>query len=178
MPTSGAVRLLALQKAIENILNWAQVRFDKVCVFALVRGNSLDQAISRAVAKTTDIWHRNQAAVQENDPYEGINLKTNVLNTEILDALPSVVRQSQVIRRVAKNRPEICRLVRYEDMVGSVEDSSQVLVEHAVALGFQPEQKVAQRNLVKLIKEDHSAQIKESFRQFLQKHLGDELWQT
>lgn len=50
-------------KALKNILDWATERFARINLVVLVRKDPLDQAISRAVAGLTDIWHRNAAAL-------------------------------------------------------------------------------------------------------------------
>lgn len=165
---------VAGQKAIQNILDWAQKRFDRVCVFALARDNSLDQAISRAVANVTDIWHRSERALQGGDPYEGIKLPVNAVNIAILEALPQVVRQTRVIRQVAKANPEICQIVSYDRLAESVEDSSQLLIAHALKTGFQPTKTLAVRQLRKLIDADKSIEIKAAFKTFLKRHLGED----
>lgn len=163
-------------KAINNILNWARLRFDDVVVFALVRENSLDQAISRAVANATDIWHRNEAAVKRKDPYADVDLPIKALNMDILSSLPATVRQNQIIRQVARENPKLCRLIIYENLAASVEGTSEALRQHASAHGFSPEKTVATRSLRKLIDEDLSKEIKNNFKQFLNRQLGPDFF--
>lgn len=163
-------------KAINNILNWARLRFDDVAVFALVRENSLDQAISRAVANATNIWHRNEAAVKRNDPYADIDLPIKELNMDILSSLPATVRQNQIIRQVARENPKLCRLISYENLAASVEGTSEALLQHASTHGFCPENTLAVRSLRKLIDEDRSKELKNHFRQFLSRQLGPDFF--
>lgn len=165
---------VAPQKAVQNIFDWAQKRFDRVCIFALVRDNSLDQAISRAVANVTDIWHRHEKTLQGGDPYEGVKLPTDAVNMAILEALPQVVRQTKVIRQATTANPEICQLVSYDKLAESVEDSSQLLSAHARKAGFQPTKTQAVRHMRKLIDADKSTEIKAEFKTFLKRHLGED----
>jgi hypothetical protein len=141
---------------------------------ALVRNNTLDQVISRAVAAATNIWHRNAAPLKSGDPYEGMALPTGALNMAILMELPGVIRQTVVVRQVAKAYPEQCLLIEYEHLADSVEASSRRLTEHARKAGFAPSGQVAVRSLRKLIDEDRSADFKADFKAFMERHTG--LW--
>lgn len=165
---------VAPYKAVQNIIDWAQGRFDKVNMVALVRSNALEQSISRAVASVTDIWHRNEAAVQGRDPYAEAKLPTKAVNMAILDALPSVIRQAEVIRRIARENADICQLIEYEHLAASAEETSALITAHARKAGFAPRGEVASRSLRKLIDEDKTATIKADFKAFMEHNL--DLW--
>ncbi|MDU9006519.1 Stf0 family sulfotransferase [Sedimentitalea todarodis] len=162
---------VAPQKAVQNIIDWAQERFDRVNLVALVRGNSLEQAISRAVANMTDVWHRHEATTKDGDLYADVKLPTKALNLAILEALPGVIRQTQVVRRIAKANPDLCWLIKYEHLAASVEDSSAQLITHARKAGFEPTETMASRSLRKLIDKDKTEDFKANFKAFMKRHL-------
>lgn len=166
---------VAPPRAIQNIIDWAQERFDRVCVFALVRNNSLDQAISRAVASVTDIWHRNEGALQGRDPYADVQLASAAINMAILEALPAVIRHKKIIRQIAKANPKICKLVTYETIAASEIKTSEILTAHATQIGLTPQHKKVSRNLQKLIDETRSQEIKSGFKAFMSQHLGGDV---
>jgi len=145
-------------------------------VFALVRENCLDQAISRAVASATNIWHRNEKAVKGKDIYADVNVPTKALNMEILTSLPVTVRQNQAIRQIVRDTGPMSKLITYENLAASVEETSELICKHAVANGFTPARDLAKRSLRKLIDEDRSKEIKAHFRQFMQRHMGQDFF--
>ncbi|MCA8899613.1 MAG: hypothetical protein KDA53_00010 [Hyphomonas sp.] len=162
---------VAPQKAVQNIIDWAQERFDRVNLIALVRGNSLEQAISRAVANMTDVWHRHEAGMKDGNPYAGAKLPTRALNLAILEALPGVIRQTGVIRHIVRANPDLCGLIKYEHLAASLEDSSAQLIAHARKVGFEPTETVATRSLQKLIDKDSTEVFKANFKAFMKRHL-------
>lgn len=188
-PATGAVKLMvnyapkidafirntapvAPPQALQNIIAWADASFDRVNLVALIRTNALDQAISRAVANLTDIWHRRSNQLPDGaDPYAEKKLAPRVLNMAILDNLPSVLRQNAIIRDVARRHADRCLLIDYETLAASVEKTSERIVDHARAFGFEPGRSLATRDLRKLIEADRAAEIRNDFRKFMEQRV-------
>lgn len=188
-PATGAVKLMvnyapkidafirnappvAPPQAVQNIIAWADANFDRVNLVALIRTNALDQAISRAVAGLTDIWHRRLARNPVGtDPYGEKKLAPRVLNMAILENLPAVLEQNAIIRDIARRNAERCLLIDYETLAASVEETSERIVAHARAFGFEPTRNLASRDLRKLIEADRAAAIRKDFRKFMEQRV-------
>ena len=162
---------VAPRRAVQNVIDWAQGRFERVNLVALVRNNSLEQAMSRAVAGMTDVWHRNKVGAGA-DPYADAQLPVGQLNRAILQELPLVMRQNDMIRDIAKANAPVCQLISYEQLAASAEDSSALLTAHARQQGFAPQAEVARRSLRKLIDKEMSRKIKADFKSFMQDRLA------
>lgn len=190
-PTVGAVKLMvnyapridafirngettSQVKAIQNIIDWARSRFERVNLEALVRANTLDQAISRAVANETRIWHRREKTLSGRDPHAESSLNTRSLNLGILNAIPSVISNTEVIRRIARANRDSCLMLNYEDLATSPDKTSRSLVEHARRAGFKPNERTVRRELQKLIDPEKSQRIRGDFKAFLEHKL--DLW--
>ena len=160
-------------KALKNILDWATERFARINLVVLVRKDPLDQAISRAVAGLTDIWHRNAAALPEgSDPYSDRKLPPKAVNMAILDNLPGVLRQNEILRDFARQNADRCLLVEYETLAADLAGTSARLVDHARKAGFTPARNMAERNLRKLIDAERAETIRSDFRRFMKKRIG------
>lgn len=161
-------------QAVQNIIDWAHASFEHVNLVALVRSNPLDQAISRAVARQTDIWHRRADVLAGEDLHEGADLNAKALNSAILRGLPNVISNSAVIRKIARSNSESCLLVQYEELANSVESTSKKITDHARKFGFSPKNERADRHLKKLIDDAKSQRIKADFKAHLERQL--DLW--
>ena len=165
---------VAQPKAMQNIIDWAQARFERLNLVVLIRANALDQAISRVVARQTQVWHRKAGVLGDADPHGDAGLDLKKLNQPVLKALPGVIRNTEILRKVARANRDIALTVEYEDLAASAEDSARALVAHARRAGFEPRRDEVRRKLSKLIDADKSQAIRAEFRSFLQAHLG--LW--
>lgn len=155
-------------QALQNIIDWACGRFDRVNLIALVRINALDQAISRAMAQLTDVWHRKAELEAHADPYVGHKLEPRRVNMAILEALPGVIRQTEILQRIAARNAQICMMLDYDMLSGSIEESSRQIVGHARKAGFTPRSAVATRRMRKLLNDDRTVEIKAQFKSFLE----------
>lgn len=159
-------------RALENITAWAHANFRHVNLVVLKRENPLDQAISRAVARLTDVWHKNEGAEKGTGDKE---IAPKALNLAILEALPRVLRENDVIREFARRNAGHCAFIGYETLASDVERSSKIIIEHARANGLTPRKEVAERVLRKIIDDQQSSRIKAGLKQFLERRL--DLWQ-
>ena len=161
-------------RAVQNIIDWAQDRFDKVNLIALTRQNCLEQAISHAVARMTGVWNRSAKTMKTSNPYKDVEFDDRQLNRKILEALPRVLTNTEAIERIAERNRQTCLKLNYEELTASMDSVSRRLVAHARRAGFAPQREMAVRQLQKLIDDEMAMTIKMDFRKYLERELG--LW--
>ena len=156
-------------QAMSQVVAGAQERFERVLVVFIVR-NALDQAISNVVARATGVFHstdRLAAAGPAEMPPDGDDL-----NRRILHQLVNVVHNQQMLSAVHAEYADLGLMLTYEDLTGDVEATTRRLVAHARGQGFDVTREVVTRNLTKVIADDQSAAIRESFLRFLTSERG------
>ncbi len=170
-PTFRAIsgQQLRQGEAMSQMVAWAQERFERVLLVLLVR-NALDQAISTVVARATGVFH-STARGDQAGPAEAA-LEGDDLNRRILHQLVSVVHNQQVLSAVHAEHADLGLLLTYEDLTRDVEATTRGLVAHARGQGFDVEREVVTRDLTKIIADDRSAAIRESFLDFLTSERG------
>jgi hypothetical protein len=155
--------------AMRAVVEWATSRFDRVLLVVLVR-NAVDQAISRVVATSTDVFHATDA---EQARAASLSLApAEVLNPRILDQLQRVLGQRRVLTEIAADYADRALLLGYGDLTGAVEETTARLVAHARAHGFHPRRSQVSRTLVKVLDAERSQELRESFLDYLRAETG------
>jgi LPS sulfotransferase NodH len=179
-PGVGAVKLMAQQarsvaqaltgeraaspaEAMSTVVTWAQKRFQRVLVVLLVR-NTLDQAISRAVAEATGIYHSTSKGYREKgeQPLDGVDI-----NDLVMRELPVVVRDRLTLQAVAQAHEDVALLVTYEQLADHPDDTTRRLVAHARQHGLEPHRTTPERRLTKVISTERADAIRRSFLDYL-----------
>ncbi|MEL6648675.1 MAG: Stf0 family sulfotransferase [Pseudomonadota bacterium] len=159
--------------AMQNIIEWSKTRFEHVMVLVIVRESQLDQAISRIVARTTQIYHSSKGSHQAKDLLNIMQSVDANFRWKILHEVCLIKSETDMLRTLAQENPDLALLVRYEDLTASVEHTSERLVDHARSLGFSPEHEVATRKLSKMIDRAQITAIKQDFVAFLNDQIGE-----
>jgi LPS sulfotransferase NodH len=160
------------KNAIQNIIDWACTRFEKVNLLALVRNNTLDQATSRIISREKGLYHSHQGSHGNEDLLMFIKSKNPDYYWNILSEILIIKRESEVIREIADANRDICLLLEYEMLTTSFDQSSALLIDHAHMLGFVTKKQIPTRNLRKIIEKNQSDNIKEDFRIFMNSQLN------
>lgn len=156
-----------MYEAVLGIVDWSQSRFSKVNVVAIVRGDVLDQSLSHARARLTDVWHSDQGKVADLS-----SISQWELNLSILSELPRVLRYNAIIHRVAEHYGKDCLLLSYEELVEDMAGTSARLCSHAARAGFRTNRSSPERTLSKVIKEDERVSIRNGFQAFLKSQVA------
>lgn len=148
------------------VVGWARERFDRVLLVVLVR-NAVDQAISQVVADETGVFHSTvpaggAAAVPPPPDF----------NDRVMAELQGILRDRRTLHTVAAEHADIALLLTYDDLTRRVEETTERLVAHARAHGFEPRRDIVARRLTKLISEERSAALRESFLDHLRSETG------
>lgn len=150
-------------QATQNVIDWAYDTYDEVCLLSIVRPSMLDQSISRAMAKSTGLYH-----VKKDDPtQQQVEVDPDELNLAILREIPIVIRHNRNLRTVIDNNAERILNVNFNDLVRDQEATNRAIAAHARKAGFTPGQDVADRTQEKVIKKEKALQIKDTFFRFL-----------
>jgi LPS sulfotransferase NodH len=170
-PTYRAIggRQLPPAEAMSQVVAWARERFERVLLVFLVR-NALDQAISNAVAHVTGVFHSTDRTFA--DGAGEVVIEDDELNRRILHHLAGAVRNQQILCAVHAEHADLGLMLTYDDLTRDVESTTQALVAHARAQGFDVRRDVVTRTLTKIISDDRSAAIRESFLEFLTSEPG------
>ncbi|MDZ5623101.1 Stf0 family sulfotransferase [Nocardioides bizhenqiangii] len=170
-PTYRAIsgRRLRPGAAMSQVVTWARHRFERVLLVFLVR-NALDQAISNVVARETGVFHSTDPRFA-GGPAE-LGLEDDDLNRRILHQLGPVVRNQQILSAVHAQHADLGLMMTYEQLTRDTEETTRALVAHARAQGFDVRRDVVTRKLTKIISDDRSATIRESFLDFLRREPG------
>lgn len=159
-------------QATQSVIDWARARFERVAIIALVRDNSLDQAISKAVANASQTWHMDSKTGKAGKPAQDFDHTSDRFQMEILKALPLFISQKKIIQKIVRENADIAHLLHYADIAAQPEDTAQSIGAHARSLGFSPKDQPSNRTLKKLVDNERSTQIKASFRAFMDRHSG------
>tara|TARA_Y100001968_G_C19366453_1_gene722775 strand:+ start:580 stop:1395 length:816 start_codon:yes stop_codon:yes gene_type:complete len=167
---------LSRESSIENIVNWSFSKFRRVNLIFITR-NVIDQSISRAMTKHTNIWHyeldsskhKNQRWV-DNRPDFNLDLSEETLSLMILSELQNVILESNIIRRVFKKYSNNSILIDYESLSYQPKDCWRKITSHAKKLGFKPKKETAERSLQKLISIETNLIIKEKLKSYILKN--------
>ena len=155
--------------AMNRMVVWARERFDRVLLVFLVR-NALDQAISSAIAKETGVFHstdpRFAGGVTE------VGIEDDGLNRRILHHLSLIVRNQQILTAVHAEHADLGLMLTYEGLTRDIDTTTQALVATARAQGFEVRREVVTRKLTKIISDDRSAAVRDSFLDFLRSEPG------
>lgn len=163
-------------QATQRVIDWARDRFERVAIIALVRDNSLDQAISKAVANASQTWHLDSKVGKigvAGKPAQEFDHSSDSFQMEILKALPLFIGQKKIIQKIVRHNTDIAHLLHYHDISARPEETAEAIAAHTRALGFSPQGKPSDRTLKKLVDSERSAQIKTCFRAFIDRHSGD-----
>ena len=155
--------------ALRRVVGWAAQSFDRVFLVILVR-NALDQAISRAVAATTDVYHASDAA--DLSRVATAELVPEVLNPLILNQLRKVLEHRRVLTEVATEFGDLALLLTYDDLTVRTAATTQRLIAHATAHGFTPRRTTVTRSLLKVIDTERRDRLRESFLAHLRTESG------
>lgn len=161
-------RRLPVVEAMSGVVSWARGRFERVLLVVLVR-NSIDQAISRAVAEATGIFHSSDQAFRESG---GTPPDLGDLNPQILVELGGVIRNRKTLHAVHAEHADIGLLLTYEELTGPVEETTARMVAHARGQGFDVHGETARRRLTKVISDERSATLRDSFLDYLRTEPG------
>ena len=179
-PGVGAVKLMVQQaravaqaltgrrtessaEAVSAVVRWAHERFDHVMVVLLVR-NTLDQAISRAVAEATGVYHSTGRKFRAGGevPIEGVDI-----NQLILAELAPAARDRVTLQKIAKMHEDTALLLTYDDLTARPEATAALLVEHARSHGLEPLRTTPTRRLTKVISAERADGLRQGFLEFL-----------
>lgn len=160
-------------EAMQNIIEWSKARFERVMVLVITRDGQLDQAISRIVARTTQIYHSPKGTHEDTDLLNVMQSVDANFRWKILHEVCLIKSETDMLRTLAQDNPNLALLVHYEELTASVENTSLRLVDHARSLGFSPDHEVATRKLSKMIDRAQITAIKQDFVAFLHDQIGE-----
>jgi LPS sulfotransferase NodH len=157
-----------LTDALSGVISWARKRYDRVLLVFLVR-NAIDQAISRAVAQKTGIYHSTDRAYREAG---GAPPPVDNMNQLILDRLHRVVRERDVVLEAHKAHADLGLMVTYDELTRQVGEWTARVVARAQAAGFQVQNDTVTRKLQRIITPERSNKIREDFLEYLRTETG------
>lgn len=167
----GAAPLPPAQ-ATQRVIDWARDRFERVAIIALVRDNSLDQAISKAVANASQTWHHDSKVNKGTVANKHFDHSSENFQMEVLKALPLFINQKKILRKIARENADITHLLHYADIAAQPEETVRQISEHTRGLGLAPLGRPASRSLKKIVDNNRSQEIKRHFQNFLTSHGG------
>ena len=153
-----------LNAALQNVMGWANARFDHVTWIILIRDDLLEQVISRSVSQMTGVWHRDAS---QSDPHEDMQLQRWQLNLRILENMHRAAIEQRALKRLAKTNSARCLVLKYADMCDDPLGSAEKIAKHAAQNGMQAKSTVPVRNLAKVIDQDKVDEIKKNFKVFM-----------
>lgn len=160
-------------QATQRVIDWARARFERVAIIALVRDNSLDQAISKTVANASQTWHLDSKVGKigaGGKPAQDFDHTSESFQMDILKALPLFIGQKKIIQKIVRQNADIAHLLHYDDISAHPEETTEAIASHTRALGLSPQGLPSNRTLKKLVDSERSAQIKTCFRAFMDRH--------
>lgn len=155
-------------EAVDGVLRWALKNFENVNLVGIVRTNLLDTAISRVVARFTDVYHA------FNDQKISFEPGQVSINQHLLRELPLIANQTRVIAGIVRQYQSIAMSVEYEELSQNPEKVFHEIVDHARELGFDTQFRIPERRLRKIVDEELSQEIKASFKLYMEQITG--LW--
>jgi Stf0 sulfotransferase len=155
--------------ALRHVVEWAIGRFERVFMVILVR-NALDQAISHVVASSTGLFHASDVA--DIRAASAADLVPEELNPLILAQLQRFLGQRRVLTRIGEEHADRALMLSYDELTRQTERTADRLVGHARAQGFAPHCTSVTRTMMKVIDEDISNRLRESFLAYLSTETG------
>ncbi|GHA48413.1 hypothetical protein GCM10008927_11860 [Amylibacter ulvae] len=152
-------------QAAQNVIDWAYRTYDAVNLVSVVRPSILDQSISRAMAKTTGMYHMPQGDGAY-DPYAQTEIDDDLLNFAIWREVPIVINHMRNLQSILDANQDKVLKIEFRELTKNQTESNLRIVEHARKFGFEPHKNLAERKLKKLIKKERSEQIKQNFFNF------------
>ena len=161
--------------ALQHVVEWAFERFERVFMVILVR-NALDQAISFVVASSTGFFHASDVA--DIRAASAAELVPEDLNPLILAQLQRFLAQRRVLTLIGEEYADRALMLSYDELTRQMERTTNRLVAHARAQGFAPHRTSVTRTMMKVIDEDVSDRLRESFLAFLSTETGLQVQQN
>ncbi len=155
--------------AMQAVVEWAFERFERVFMVVVVR-NAVDQAISHVVASSTGLFHATDIADLRAAP--AAELVPGDLNPLILAQLGRFLAQRRVLTQIGEEYADQALMLSYDELIGQTEQTTDRLVAHAVAQGFSPHATSVTRTMMKVIDQDLSDRLRESFLAYLSTETG------
>jgi LPS sulfotransferase NodH len=154
--------------AMTTVVRWAQERFDQVCVIILVR-NALDQAISRAVAEATGVYHSTSKRYRTDreQPLDDVDI-----NQAILTELKAVVRDRVALQATVGELGDSALLLTYDELTARPEETTRRIAAHARAHGLEPTRDAPTRRLTKVIGTARAEALRQGFLDYLASEPG------
>jgi Stf0 sulphotransferase len=155
--------------ALQHVVEWALERFERVFMVILVR-NALDEAISSVVASSTGLFHATDVA--DIRAASAADLVPEDLNPRILNQLPRLLAERRVVTQIGKEYSDRALMLSYDELTRQTERTTDRLIAHARAQGFAPHRTSVTRTTMKVIDEDLSDRLRESFLAYLSTETG------
>jgi len=155
--------------ALPRIVEWAFERFERVFMVILVR-NAMDQAISHVVASSTGIFHATDVA--EVQAATAADLVPADLNPLILAQLRRFLVQRGVLTQIGEEYADRALMLSYDELTRRTEQTADRLIVHARTQGFMPRRTSITRTMMKVIDEDLSDRLRQSFLAYLSTETG------
>lgn len=155
-------------EAARKFVEWCLYTYEEVSLFILVRNRSVEQAISRVVARNSGIYHLEPGGCSIGQAEVMIErIPSWLLNLQILEVLPTVIWENRVLRRLQSHFGSICCSLTYEELVrNQPETAIRKVSDYSgrdkgdVALSFSA------RSTKKIVTHELAARLTESFRKF------------
>ncbi|MEO1254805.1 MAG: Stf0 family sulfotransferase [Bacteroidota bacterium] len=165
--------LLSPKLAVQSFIDWAFTRFERVNLIFLVREDSLDQAISKALWRLSGVSHlgekSNQSDMRNNiDKALADNERLNQL---ILKFLPEARASREILEELYQANCGKSLLIRYSVLASDEKRIASTLIDYGRRNGFAPRSNKLTRNLKKIIKENDYKNIKENYERFISSEL-------
>jgi LPS sulfotransferase NodH len=154
--------------ALQHVVDWALERFERVFMVILVR-NALDQAISFVVASSTGLFHAGDVADRAGS---AADLVPEDLNPLILAQLQRFLAQRRVLTLIGEEYADRALMLSYAELTRQTERTTDRLVAHARAQGFAPQRTSVTRTMTKVIDDNVSDRLRESFLAYLTTETG------
>jgi LPS sulfotransferase NodH len=155
--------------SMRNVVEWAVERFERVFLVILVR-NALDQAISHVVASSTGLFHATDAEAIR--AAAAADLVPEDVNPLILAQLQRFLGQRRVLTQIGDEYADRALMLSYDELTRQTEHTTDRLIAHARAQGFAPQRSSVTRTMIKVIDDDLSDRLRESFLAYLATERG------
>ena len=157
------------QVALQSVVEWALGRFERIFMVILVR-NALDQAISWVVASSTGLFHATDFA--DNRAAFAADLAPEDVNPLILAQLQRFLAQRRVLTLIGEKYADRALVLSYHELTRQTERTTDRLIAYARSQGFAPQRTSVNRTMMKVIDDDLSDRLRESFFAYLSTETG------